>query len=71
MKTSQKIRLLKLLSDGKPHRTDNILQEVYGSEHLGLARVGARIWDLKQAGKNIVGWKDENKQLYWYQLKIN
>lgn len=71
MKNSQKIRLLQFLSDGQPHRTDQLLQEVYGSEHLGLARVGARIWDLKQEGKNIAGWKDKDKSsLYWYQLKI-
>lgn len=71
MKNSQKTRLLELLSDGQAHRTDNILQEVYGSEHLGLARIGARCYDLKREGKNIIGWRDKDKNsLYWYQLKI-
>lgn len=71
-KLSQSSRLYELLSDGQPHRTDEICAKVYGDEHLGLARVGARIWDLKK-GKNLVieGWKDkDNHALYWYQMKI-
>jgi hypothetical protein len=39
---TQLTRLAELPKDGKPHRTDEILREVYGSEHLGIARVGAR-----------------------------
>ena len=66
---SQVKRLKELLDDGKPHRTDEIMEKVYGSDHLGLARVGARVRDLKDKGCIIQGWRDEEKQsLYWYQL---
>jgi len=67
---SQKQRLLELLSDGRPHRTDEICKKVYiiDSTVPTLARVGARIWDLKKEGHNIAGWHDENNpKLYWYQ----
>lgn len=68
---SQKQLLKELLSDGKPHRTDEIMDKVYGGSHLGLARVGARIWDLKKDGCQITGWKDpDNPALYWYQMAI-
>ena len=68
MKTSQTTRLLELLSDGLPHRTDNILQVVYGSEHLGIARIGARIADLRETYE-IIGYKcPERKSLYFYKL---
>jgi len=52
---TQTARLLQLLKDHKPHRTDEILREVYGSEHLGIARIGARINDLKKLGHDNVG----------------
>lgn len=68
---SQTLKLLNLLQDGRPHRTDEIMAKVYGNDHLGLARVGARIWDLKKKGNDIRGWKDENNHaLYYYQLII-
>jgi len=67
---SQINRLYNLLSDGLPHRTDQILKEVYGSEHLGIARVGARIYDLRKKGLDIRGWEDKEKPtLYYYQLE--
>lgn len=67
---SQTLKLKNLLEDGEPHRTDEIMETVYGGSHLGLARVGARIYDLKQKGLVIEGWRDEaNPTLYWYQLK--
>ncbi len=67
---TQLSRLLELLKDGLPHRTDEILEKCYGNNHLGLARVGARIYDLKNVGYNIIGWKDKNNRaLYFYQLK--
>lgn len=66
---SQANRLLQLLADGKVHRTDEILEKVYGGSHLGIARVGARIWDLKSRGHKIIGWKDpDHPSLYFYQL---
>jgi hypothetical protein len=72
---TQTERLFNLLNDGKPHRTDEILRVVYGSEHNGIARIGARVADLK-AGKwpdqvrcNIEGYHDaENATLYFYKL---
>jgi hypothetical protein len=75
MTMTQTERLYNLLKDGNPHRTDEILRVVYGSEHNGIARIGARVADLK-AGKwpgqvkcNIEGYKDrENQALYFYKL---
>ena len=67
---SQKTRLYNLLKDGQPHRTDEILKVVYGGESNGLARVGARIHDIKAEGHTIEGYKDPNRPaLYWYWLK--
>ena len=51
-------RLLELLKDLKQQNTVEILREVYGSKHLGLARRGARINDLKKLGHHIVGYDD-------------
>lgn len=69
-KPSQADLLYKLLEDGLPHRTDEIQARVYGGSHLGLARVGARIYDIKKKySVNFEGWKDkDNPALYWYQL---
>lgn len=67
---SQAESLLNLLSDGKPHSTVEILEKIYGGSHLGLARVGARVYDLRLKGYEIEGKKDEvTKSIYWYQLK--
>lgn len=69
MKQSQADRLWNLLRDGRPHRTDEILSLVYGSEHAGIARIGARIADVKNKQHvEIRGHKDkQNPSLYWYQ----
>jgi hypothetical protein len=71
-KPSQAELLYKLLADGLAHRTDQIQALVYGGNHLGLARVGARIWDIKKKHNvEIKGWKDkENPSLYWYQIVL-
>lgn len=75
---SQADSLYKLLSDHRPHRTDEILRVVYGSEHLGIARIGARVADLKQGkhtGKtkcDITGWRDKGVPgLWWYRMAGN
>jgi hypothetical protein len=69
-KPSQAERLRILLSDGKPHSTPEILDRVYGVGHSGIARIGARIADLKEKGCVIGGWRDEdNPTVYWYQMK--
>lgn len=68
---SQSSRLFLLLSDGEPHSTIEIIEQVYGGSHLGLARVGARVYDLRREGYEIEGWKDkENPSIYWYQMKL-
>jgi len=67
---SQVERLLNLLRDFKPHRTDEIKQRVYGSRYLGSVRISARIYDIKKKGYGIAeAVQDENTPtLYWYQL---
>jgi hypothetical protein len=69
MKKSQTQRLYELLLDGKSHRTDEIVEKIYGSG-LSLSRVGARIYDVqKKYGVKIKGWHDtENPKLYWYGI---
>jgi hypothetical protein len=70
--SSEASRLLELLKDGRPHRTYQILEAVYGNTHTGIARIGARIWDIKSKlpeGQTIQSWKDpERPSLWWYQL---
>lgn len=67
---SQNDLLYQLLSDFDPHRTDEIMMVVYGGDHLGLARVAARIYDIKKKYKvEIKSRKDENNPaLTWYQM---
>lgn len=50
---SQKDRLHGLLKDGVWHDTVEILGKVYGGDHLGLARIGARVWEIKAEGHKI------------------
>lgn len=68
---SQTEKLRRLLSDGQPHRTDKIVEYVYGPG-LSLSRVAARIHDLRKRlppGKDIIGWRDkDNPALYWYRI---
>lgn len=74
-KPSQTDILYNLLKDEQPHSTVEIMAKVYGGSHLGLARAGARVWDIKnnvdKYGLIIIeGWKDkDNPSVYWYQLK--
>lgn len=72
-KKSQTQKLFELLSDGRAHCTVEIMEKVYGNDHLGLARVGARIWDIKnEKGVEIDSWRDVySKSLWWYQLRNN
>lgn len=67
---SQTKRLLNFLSDCQPKTTIQILDNVYGVNHSGIARISARILDLRKKGHDIAGWKDTNNPtIYWYQLK--
>ena len=58
-----------LLKDGQPHRTDEIVEKVYGPG-MSLARVGARQYDVeKKYGVEIAGWHDaQNPKLYLYRM---
>jgi len=69
MQNSQTERLYNLLSDGLAHRTDEIVDKIYSGGFL--ARVGARVWDVKNRHTvRIVGWKDKaNPALYWYRME--
>lgn len=69
-KLSQADRLLKLLSDGKPHSTPEIQLVVYGADHLGTANIKARIDDLRNRGYEIPRAEQDksNPSVYWYQL---
>lgn len=70
MKTSQAEKLRQVLSDGAAHSTVELLDRVYGVGHSGIARLGARIKDLRDRGMEIESWKDnENKTVWYYQLK--
>lgn len=64
-------KIYNLLKDGLPHRTDEILIKCYGNEHQGLARIGARKFDIQERyGVEIKGWKDPEKpSLFWYQIQ--
>jgi hypothetical protein len=66
---SQTDKLYNLLSDYQPHRTDEIVSKIYG-DGMSLARVGARIWDIKKRyNVEIVGRKDKDRSsLYWYTM---
>ena len=68
---TQTDRLIAVLSDLAPHRTDEIVEKVYGPG-CSLARVAARVYNVKRKvapGWTVKGWKDAQKPtLYWYQL---
>lgn len=69
---SQADRLLKLLSDGQEHSTDEIQRLVYGADHLGTARIASRVDDLRARGYDIpkAYKKDRHSTIYWYQMKL-
>ena len=65
--TSQKQRLLTLLADYEWHSTPQIQIAVYGANHLGIARVAARINDLKNDGHDIES-KKITQAIWSYRL---
>lgn len=66
---SQAKRLYALLADHQWHDTPEIQRYVYGGDHLGSARIAARIADLKADGHEIEGKKHpENPAIYLYRL---
>lgn len=64
---SQKDRLLAMLSDGQWHTTPEIMERVYGSDHLGLSRIPARANDLKNDGYQIES-RHDTKSVWSYRL---
>lgn len=68
---SQNDSLYRILSDGLPHRADNLVVSVYGfCDGVRLARLSARVYDVKMKHSvEINSWPDKgNKKLWWYQL---
>jgi hypothetical protein len=66
---SQASRLYQLLSDHQWHSTPEILERVYGGSHLGIARIGARIHDLRSKGHDIEGKRHpDNPAIFLYRL---
>lgn len=65
MKKSQTERLYELLSDGQWHSTVEILEKCYGSDRLGIARISARIYDIKKKYDVVI-----ESRRYYTNLKI-
>ena len=65
-KTSQKERLLALLGDGEWHTTPEIQEQVYGANHLGVARIASRVSDLRKEGYDIES-KKYDKSIWMYR----
>jgi len=63
-------RLFMLLQDKQPHRTDEIMNKIYGSSHLGIARISARIYDVKKRYNVEISCRKDIKHptLVWYEL---
>ncbi|MEK7578395.1 MAG: hypothetical protein AAB456_01585 [Patescibacteria group bacterium] len=70
-KQSQAARLFQLLSDYREHSTIEILEKIYGGEHLGLARIGARVYDIKKKYKAIITSRRDTLRptICWYRMK--
>ena len=66
---SQSERLYELLSDFSWHRTDEILERVYGSSHLGIARISARIYDVQKKYRLEIESEKEKGSLWKYRMK--
>lgn len=66
---SQKARLLAILHNYKTHTTPDLLEKVYGDQHLGIARLAARINDLKKDGY-LIESKKQGKSVWSYRLAI-
>ena len=69
---NQTDKLYALLSDGKEHSTPEILRVVYGSEHLGIARISARVLDARKRYKvNIVSHRHpDHPTIYLYKMEM-
>lgn len=63
--------LWSILQDKKPHSNFELVGKAYNQTGPSVARIGARIFDLKKKyGVQIDGWHDpKDQRKYWYQLK--
>lgn len=70
---SQTDKLYSILKDGKPYRSDRLLELVYGGSHLGICRLSARCFDVRKKYKvEMKCWRDQQVEtLYWYQITTN
>lgn len=70
-----KWKILNILLDREPHRSDEITRELFGTAETtrtGLFRLGARINDIKEMGYDVRGWHDpENRKFYWYKIVVS
>ncbi len=78
MRISQTQKLYELLSDGRPHSTEEIKEVVYGGCYLSMSRAAARVDDLRNGrwrGKECLNIPraevlDKSKpKTYWYWIK--
>ncbi len=71
-KPSHKVQVYHVLCDGKPHRSDEITERMFGTSdtaRTGLFHLPARIYDLRKEGNTIVSWKDHDHPCFmWYRL---
>lgn len=68
---NQTDKLYILLSDGMEHSTFEIAEKIYGlSEGPHVARIGARVYDVKKAYKVEIDSRSDkiNKKMWWYRL---
>lgn len=70
MKPSQTTEILNVLSDHMAHSSFELVERVYHANGPTLARLGARIWDLRQKGWRIDSWRDQvDRSKHWYCLR--
>lgn len=68
--------IFQILKDGKPHSNyelvGNVWQKNRGYQGPSIARLGARIYDIKQTyGVTINGEFDpDDRRKYWYTMKL-
>ena len=71
---TQTDKLFEILKDGKAHRADELLREVYAiQEGPTVARLSARKLDVENKfGVEITSWSDpNNRKLWFYRLVKN
>lgn len=72
--SSQTDRLIALLDDFRWHDTPEILAVVYGAEHLGIARISARVLDAKKRLEPLQTIESRPKagsETVWEYKKVN